>query len=199
MLNHPQLLAAIKSGNLREAADVMTLIEGEWKKHKYLRKEGKRYVYKGGWKIPWVFSREDLKIPGNRHLLITGLAGSGKTTDADRLNNGAVRHLDDVPNRVFPSRVLKMLRRSRPQVIEGVQIPALFNSKDKLNKEARKARLSVKGTSFVQSLWRYFKRHLLQRVNGETDDRIRPIMWAKTQREFMCHINDMLVNRKGRS
>ena len=71
----------------------------EWKKHKYIRKDAGKYEYPKV-RIPWVFSQPDLVIPGkgkSPHILLTGLSGSGKTTDARKYRPDPIRpviHLD---------------------------------------------------------------------------------------------------------
>lgn len=196
-----KLSAALRSGNLRECAAAMDLVEGEWKHHKYIRKEGKRYIYKGGWEIPWVFSREDLVIPGNRQILITGLSGSGKTTDAKKyypVKGLPVRHLDDEfksGKSVYDDEALRRISRwlysRKPVVIEGVQVPALFNQEDKLKRRAERATLRVKGTSFLKSILQARKRE-----RGNKDD-MSLLTRIRQQRDFKGFIDRMLARRSG--
>lgn len=171
---------------------------GPWKKHKYIRKEDKKYVYDDKpdrVRIPWIFSQPDLRIPGKeKHILITGLSGSGKSTDAAKFYDDPVRpviHLDQYSNKEFEKKFMRHINSKKPHVLEGVQLTSWTD-----NPKVRNSEWRIKRTSFLRSLWNSYMRHRDHVKNRGVRKSWRPIQRVKHQLMFKRAIEKMFQPKR---
>lgn len=117
--------------------------------------------------IPWIFSKPDLQIrakKGKKVRFITGLSGSGKTTDAKKyypVKGVRVVHTDNYFNKgqtIEHSKmgdvIKRVIRAHKPAVVEGVQLPWLRQGIPQIKQH----HWNVKRTSFLRSLLNQWNR-----------------------------------------